>query len=38
MIVVTAAMPDANATPCSALSNEARQIWSAVRVGLATRE
>ena len=38
MIVVTAAIPDANATPCSALSREARQVWSAVRVGFATRE
>ena len=37
MTVVVAAMPDANATPCSALSSEARQICSAVRVGLATR-
>ena len=38
MIVVTAAMPEANATPCSALSREARQSWKAVRVGFATRE
>ena len=38
MIVVTAAIPDAKATPCSALSSEARQICSAVRVGFATRE
>ena len=37
-IVVVAAMPEANATPCSALSSEARQICSAVRVGFATRE
>ena len=26
------------ATPCSAPSSDARQIWSAVRVGFATRE
>ena len=32
------AIPDAKATPCSALSSEARQSWSAVRVGFATRE
>ena len=38
MTVVIAAIPEANATPCSALSSEARQIWSAVRVGFAARE
>jgi hypothetical protein len=38
MTVVTAAIPDAKATPCSALSSDERQICSAVRVGLAARE
>ena len=38
MIVVTAPRPDENATPFSAPSSEARQSWSAVRVGFETRE
>ena len=36
--VVVAPMPERKAIPCSAPSSEARQICSAVRVGLATRE
>ena len=38
MTVVVAAIPDANANPCSALSSDARQVSSAARVGLAVRE
>ena len=38
MTVVVAAMPEAKAKPCSAPSSEARQVSSAVRVGLPMRE
>ena len=38
MIVVVAPRPDENASPWSAPSSEARQVSSAVRVGLPVRE
>ncbi len=38
MIVVVAPSPDEKAMPWSAPSSDARHVWSAVRVGFATRE
>jgi hypothetical protein len=38
MTVVVAAIPEAKASPWEALSSEARQVSSAVRVGFAVRE